>query len=73
MLALCAEKPFGGRPPKHVRALLYDYRFADARSADEQQAWWVRRLDGTYYPSTSLADFHSTAAPVGAGAAPNRQ
>ena len=36
VLALFAEKPFGERPPKHVRALLYDYHFADARSADEQ-------------------------------------
>ena len=32
VLALFAEKPFGEAPPKHVRALLYDYRFADARS-----------------------------------------
>ena len=32
VLALFAERPFGERPPKHVRALLYDYRFADARS-----------------------------------------
>ena len=52
VLALFAERPFGERPPKHVRALLYDYRFADARSPD----WWVRRLDGTYYPAVSLSD-----------------
>ena len=35
VLALFAERPFGERPPKYVRALLYDYRFADARSPDE--------------------------------------
>ena len=56
VLALFAEKPFGERPPKYVRALLYEYHFADARSPDEQQAWWVRRLAGTYYPAVSLSD-----------------
>jgi predicted DCC family thiol-disulfide oxidoreductase YuxK len=52
VLALFAAPPFGERPPKFVRALLYDYRFADARSAD----WWARRLDGSYYPAVSLSD-----------------
>ena len=57
VLALFADNPFSQRPPKYVRALLYDYRFADATSPGEQLAWWVRRLDGTFYPSASLADF----------------
>ena len=52
VLALFAEEPFGERAPKYVRALLYEYHFADARSAD----WWVRRLAGTYYPAVSLSD-----------------
>ena len=52
VLALFAENPFGEAPPKHVRALLYDYRFADARS--RRSVWWVRRLAGTYYPAVSL-------------------
>ena len=56
VLALFAENPFSQRPPKYVRAMLYDYRVAAARSPDEQQVWWIRRLDGTYYPSTSLAN-----------------
>ena len=72
VLALFAENPFAARPPKYVRALLYDYRFADARSPGDQQAWWVRRLDGTYYPPTSLADFQRAAAPIGAGAVPGK-
>jgi hypothetical protein len=69
VLALFAENPFGDAPPKHVRALLYDFHFADARSPDAQRQWWVRRLDGTYYPSTSLADFQRPG-PTGAGVAP---
>ena len=59
VLALFAEKPFGEAPPKHVRALLYDYRFADARSTD----WWVRRLAGTYYPAVSLNDLRPPRSP----------
>ena len=57
VLVLFAENPFGQRAPQYVRALLFDYRFADARSPEERRQWWVRRLDGTYYPQTSLADF----------------
>ncbi len=66
--ALFAENPFADGPPKYVRALLYDYRFADARSRAGHRSWWVRRLDGTYYPSASLADFHRAAARVFPGA-----
>jgi predicted DCC family thiol-disulfide oxidoreductase YuxK len=72
VLALFAENPFAARPPKYVRALLHDYRFADARSPGEHPEWWVRRLDGVYYPPTSLADFQRTAAPLGAGAVPRQ-
>ena len=72
VVALFAENPFAERPPKHVRALLYEYRFADARSPHEQQAWWVRRLDGIYFPPTSLADFQRITAPLGTGAVPRQ-
>ncbi len=72
VLALFAENPFDERPPQYVRALLYDYRFADARSPEAQRQWWMRRLDGTYYPPTSLADFRKAAALIGAGAVPAR-
>jgi hypothetical protein len=72
VLALFAENPFDERPPQYVRALLYDYRFADARSPEAQRQWWMRRLDGTYYPPTSLADFRKAAASIGAGAVPAR-
>jgi hypothetical protein len=69
---LFAEHPFADAPPKYVRALLYDYRFADARSPGVQRQWWARRLDGTYFPSTSLADFQLRG-PAGKGVAPDPQ
>ena len=62
--ALFADHPFADAPPKYVRALLYDYRFAVARSRADDRRWWDRGLAGTYYPSTSLADFHRAEARV---------
>ena len=40
-------------------------RMRDRGGRSAAGRWWVRRLDGTYYPSTSLADFHRAAAPAG--------
>ena len=54
-------EPVQRRPPRYVRALLYDYRFADPRSPEAHGQWWVRRLDGNYYPPTSLADIQRAA------------
>jgi hypothetical protein len=53
VLGLLASNPFPDRPPKHVRAELYDYRFA----APGQEAWWERRLDGVYFPQVGLDAF----------------
>jgi predicted DCC family thiol-disulfide oxidoreductase YuxK len=69
VLALFSDNPFGQRPPEYVRALLYDYRFADARSPTGD--WWVRRLDGTYFPPVRRENFSPTAgANAPAGSAP---
>src|SRR6266700_3733774 len=58
VLALVAANPFPDRPPKYVRALLYDYyRFADPDSYARTEQWWVRRLEGLYFPQVTLADF----------------
>lgn len=52
MLALFAGSPFGSRPPKYVRALLYRYEFAP-RGA---KAWWVREPLGAWLPPLSKDD-----------------
>ncbi len=54
VLALLEANPFPDRPPKYVRALLYDYRFADASARVSTGQWWVRRLDGLYFPEVAL-------------------
>jgi Lipase maturation factor len=55
--ALLASDPFPDRPPKYVRAELYDYHFADSATYARTGQWWVRRLEGLYFPRVSLADF----------------
>jgi hypothetical protein len=47
-LKLLRRNPFGDEPPRHVRALLYRYRFTTPRERRETGAWWTRRLLGAY-------------------------
>jgi hypothetical protein len=55
---LFAPGPFTDRPPKYVRVLVYDYRFA---TAHERGAWWVRREEGTFFPAVTRQDFRRIA------------
>ena len=48
-LGLLAGDPFGGRPPRHVRANLYRYRLNPPGAGD----WWQRELLGTWLPPLS--------------------
>jgi predicted DCC family thiol-disulfide oxidoreductase YuxK len=47
---LLASNPFPDRPPRYVRAMLYDYRFTDAAERRRSGAWWRRRVTGPYGP-----------------------
>jgi predicted DCC family thiol-disulfide oxidoreductase YuxK len=60
-LGLLASNPFPSHPPKFVRALLFDYRFADVGSGASRHDWWVRREEGSYYPAVSLENFPQAA------------
>jgi hypothetical protein len=51
-LSLLAGNPFPGMPPRYVRARLYVYKFASARSG----RWWDRRLVGDWLPPLSVGD-----------------
>ena len=51
--ALLARNPFSDKPPVYVRALFYDYTFADGRDKAKGQ-WWQRRLLGLYFPAVRL-------------------
>jgi len=50
VLSLMRRSPFGDRPPRYVRALLYDYRMTDQATRRETGAWWRREFLGTYVP-----------------------
>jgi hypothetical protein len=52
VLGLLRQDPFGGQRPRYVRASLYQYRFADARSGGGR--WWTRERAGDYSPVLSL-------------------
>ena len=60
VLSLLGPSPFPDHAPKYVRALLYEYRFADAKTHKETGQWWVRRFVGYYFPAVSLAEFERT-------------
>ena len=56
VLALLANNPFTSRPPRYVRAELYEYRFTDLQEHRATGAWWKRQRTGDYLPAFSLAD-----------------
>ncbi len=57
VLALLDSNPFPDRPPQFVRAKLYEYRFADRSAHAATGQWWLRQMEGWYFPQVSLADF----------------
>ena len=54
VLALFERVPFGGAPPKYVRAMRYRYRFTTFEERGRTGNWWFRESDGTYFPPASL-------------------
>jgi hypothetical protein len=50
VLRLLANDPFGGRPPRFVRATLYRYRFSDWTTGRREGVWWTRERLGDYSP-----------------------
>ena len=54
VLQLLAENPFPEKPPRYVRATLYDYRFTDIATKRSEGTWWSRERKGLYCPTVSL-------------------
>jgi hypothetical protein len=54
VLDLFASNPFPGRPPREVRAVLYDYRFTDRATRAATGRWWDRTFVDFYVPPVSL-------------------
>ena len=53
---LFARNPFPDKPPRYVRALLYDYRYTTFRERALTGDWWERELLGEYLPVISLVN-----------------
>jgi hypothetical protein len=56
VLGLLGENPFPNAPPRHVRALLYEYRFTTPQERKETGRWWDRELVGEYFPAVARDD-----------------
>jgi hypothetical protein len=54
VLALLKHNPFSDRPPRYVRASLYQYRFSAPAIKKKTGQWWVREIVGSYFPAVSL-------------------
>ncbi|HUO03905.1 MAG TPA: lipase maturation factor family protein [Candidatus Binataceae bacterium] len=54
--ALLAYNPFPDKPPRYVRAIMYDYRFTTPEEKAATGDWWVRTPEGMYFPPVGLAD-----------------
>jgi len=50
VLALLENNPFPDEPPQYVRALRYEYEFADKETHKKTGEWWQRRYRGIYTP-----------------------
>jgi lipase maturation factor 1 len=54
VLALLERNPFPNKPPRYIRAELYDYHFTTIAERRSTGAWWNRKLIGEYLPPISL-------------------
>jgi predicted DCC family thiol-disulfide oxidoreductase YuxK len=51
---LLEADPFGGRSPRYIRAMLYDYTFTDWGERRKTGNWWMRDAKGQYLPPVGL-------------------
>ena len=51
---LFAENPFPGRPPRFMRALVYDYTFTSRETRRRTGDWWQRTPVGIYLSPVAL-------------------
>src|SRR2546426_4926372 len=65
VVALLAENPFPGGPPRYVRLAYYRYRFSTPAERTYRGAWWDRVFAGYLTRPLSLADLRSEERRVG--------
>ena len=55
-LHLLKTDPFPDRPPRYVRAQLYEYAFTNPVERSANGMWWKRKVITEYFPPVSLQD-----------------
>jgi len=56
---LLAHNPFPDKPPRHIRAMSYRYRFTTTSELRETGAWWKRQELREYLPTISVDQLRS--------------
>lgn len=56
VLKLLRYNPFQDKPPRFIRAVVYDYEFTDFKTLRETGNWWKRTYIGPYGPTYQLRD-----------------
>jgi len=54
ILQLFADNPFPDKPPRLVRAVLWQYWFSTLQEKRTQGIWWRRQLIGAYAPTLTV-------------------
>ena len=54
VLGLLQSNPFRDKPPRYVRADLFEYHFTTPEEHRQTGLWWRRTLTGHYFPPVSL-------------------
>lgn len=54
VLSLIRFNPFEAKPPRYIRAELYEYHFTTPEERRRNGLWWKRSLAGPYFPAISL-------------------
>lgn len=57
VLALLDKNPFPNKPPRYIRAELYNYHFTDFASRQDTGNWWRREPAGKFMPPVTLDAF----------------
>jgi hypothetical protein len=52
--ALLASNPFGDRPPRYIRATIFEYGFTDSATRSRTGEWWKREPRGIFLPPVGL-------------------
>jgi hypothetical protein len=53
-LSLLRSNPFPGRPPRYIRAQLYQYHFTSPGERRRTGQWWRRDYIRPWFPAVSL-------------------